>query len=159
VQQEQQEQHHQPATEALSSLQLHEDSGPAGRMSPRAAQMLPTPSDVASTAAGAAPTITIVSGNQLRVHPATWGGGGGGGGQHGGGSPAVNAGPYVGDGEGGDISGAVPRNLPPPSPSPFQGSGPGFGQGTGEGLLRRPSYGTQVLHRQQYHVLDGSYAS
>ena len=141
MQQDQQTHHQQPATEALSSLQLHEGSGHARRVSP-GDQMLPTPPN--ATAAGAAPTITIVSGNQLRVQSATWGGGGGNG-QPGGGPPASDAGPYLGDGEGGEIGGAVPRNLPPPSTSPFQASGPGFGLGTGETLLRRPSYGTQVL--------------
>ena len=100
--------------------------------------------------AAATPTITIVSGNQLRVQPATWASGGssgsGGGGQIAGRqSPSIEAGPFAG------ADGVAPSLLPPQlppvaAPSPFQAPGAGFTEDpVGEGQLqRRPSYGTQV---------------
>ncbi len=116
--------------------------------------------------AAATPTITIVSGNQLRVQPATWtsggsSGSGGGGPIAGRQSPSIEAGPYAGA-DGVAPSLPPPQLLPVAAPSPFQAPGAGFGEdplGEAAPLQRRPSYGTQVrspvpvwLHSRLLHV-------
>ncbi len=156
----QEQQQQQQQTEALGSLQLSEGSGGSGAQA--ASLQMPPPSHPSEAMPGAAavqgappaatPTITIVSGNQLRVQPATWTSGGssgsGGGGQMAGRqSPSITeAGSFAGaDG----VAPSLPPSQMPPTAaatSPFQAPGAGFGEDpVAEGQLqRRPSYGTQV---------------
>ena len=156
---QEQQQHQQPATEALSTLQLGEGGGGSAAQV-AGLQMPPPPSDVMPAAAAAigappaaTPTITIVSGNQLRVQPATWAASGGGGSSGSGGQTAGRQSPSVEPGYFAGAEGGV-APLPPPAqlpaaattgPTPFRAPGAGFGEDPAESqLLRRPSYGTQV---------------